>query len=107
VSSPLLKHVVPAALVSAVMLVLSSGVALAQAAVPGGREAGVSVPTAVHTGTNVALVIAAVVILAVVVGGVVYAIVAAGRQLDSASAAVGPTQLSADRSEAEHQRKAA
>jgi hypothetical protein len=106
-SSPLLKRVVPAALASAVMLMVWSGVALAQSVVPGGRDAGVGVPAAVHTGTNVALAIAAVVILAVVVGGVVYAIVAGGRQVDSASAAVGPTPLSADRSDAEHERKAA
>jgi chromate transport protein ChrA len=107
VSSPLVKRVAPAALLSAVVLVLSSGVALAQAAVPGGREAGVVVPIAVHTATNVALVIAAVAILAVVIGGVVYAVVAGGRQPDTASAAAGPTPLSADRGDEEHKRKAA
>jgi hypothetical protein len=48
-SSHLLKRMVPAALVSAVVVVLTLGVSIAQAAVTSGRDAGIGLPAASHS----------------------------------------------------------
>jgi hypothetical protein len=106
-SSHLLKHVVPSVFVSAVVVVLTLGVAIAQAAVPAGRGARINVPAAGHGATNVGFVIASVVILALALGGILYAVLADRRQLSPASAAGEPTRLPSDSSDAEHERKAA
>lgn len=108
VSSHLLKHVVPAALLSAVVVVLTLGVAVAQAA-PLVRGRGMPRGTlpAGHGGTSIGLVIAGVVLVAIAVGGAVYAIVADRRLLTPAVTASEPTSLPSDRTESEQKRKAA
>jgi hypothetical protein len=107
VNSHLLKLLAPAALLSAVVVALTVGVSLAQAATTSGRNAGFNVPAASHSGTNVGLAVLGFAILAVIIGGIAYAVYADRRELTSAIPAVEPSKLSGERSEADHQRKAA
>jgi hypothetical protein len=71
-----------------------------KAAVPAGRGAGIGVPAAGHSATNVGFVIASVVILALVLGGILYAVLADRQQLSPAIAADEPTRLPSDRRDA-------
>lgn len=90
-----------------VVVVLTLGVSIAQAAVTSGRGAGISVPAAGHSATNVGFVIASVVILAVVLGGILYAVLADRRQLSPAVAVGEPARLPSDRNQEKQERKAA
>jgi hypothetical protein len=103
VSSHPLKHMVPAALFSAVVIVLTVGVSAAQAALIRGRGAPAGTLPTGHGGTSVGLVITAVAIVAVIAAGIVYAIVVDRRELTPAGAAGEPTR----QREAEQERKAA
>ena len=106
-SSHPLKHMVPAALFSAVVIVLTVGVSAAQAALIRGRGAPAGTLPTGHGGASVWLVITAGVIVAVVAAGIVFAIVADRRQLTPAGAAGEPTRLVDNKREAEQERKAA
>ncbi len=115
-SSHLLKHAVPAALVSAAVIVLTVGVSVAQAALVRGRGAPAGALPAGHGGTSVGLVITGVAIAVVIAAGIVYAIVADRRKLASAESAGEPARtesageparLPGDTREAEQERKAA
>jgi len=107
VSSHPLKHMVPAALLSAALIVLTVGVSAAQAALVRGRGAPAGTLPSGHGGTSVGLVITGVVIVAVIAAGIVYAIVADRRQLTPAGAAAEPARLADNKREAEQERKAA
>ena len=107
-SSHLLGRLVPAALLSAVVVVLTLGVSAAQAAIVirgHGMPRG-ALPVG-HGGTSIGLVIVGIVVLAIVIGGTVYAIVTDRRLVTAATAAVEPTQLPSVRTEPEQKRKAA
>ena len=106
-SSHPLKHMVPAALLSAVVIVLMVGVSAAQAALIRGRGAPAGTLPTGHGGTSVGLVITAVAIVAVIAAGIVYAIVADRRELTPAEAVAEPTRLADSKREAEQERKAA
>jgi hypothetical protein len=106
-SSHPLRHMAPALPVSAVAVVLTLGVDIAQAAVTSGRDSGIGVPAAGTGATNVGFAVAGVVVLALVLGGLVYAVVADRRQLSPASTAAEPTRLPTDRNQEEQERKAA
>jgi hypothetical protein len=106
VRSHKLKLLVPAAIVSASLFVLTLGVAAAQAAASSGRTAGVDLPAAGRGATNVGVVAAGVVILAVVIGAIVYLVLADRRQPTPAAAAE-PATLHRDSSETGQDRKAA
>jgi hypothetical protein len=98
---------VPAALFSAVVLVLTVGVSAAQAALIRGRGAPAGTLPTGHGGTSVGIVITTVAIVAVVAAGIIYAIVADRRELTPVEAAGEPTRLADNRREAEQERKAA
>jgi hypothetical protein len=98
---------VPAALLSAVVIVLTVGVSAAQAALIRGRGAPAGALPTGHGGTSVGLAITAVAIVAVAAAGIVYAIVADRRQPTPAEAAGEPTRLADNRREAEQERRAA
>ena len=106
-SSHPLKHMVPAALFSAVVIALTVGVSAAQAALIRGRGAPAGTLPTGHGGTSVGLVITAVAIVAVIAAGIVYAIVVDRRELTPAGAAGEPTRLAENKREAEQERKAA
>ncbi len=114
-SSPRLKHMVPAALLCAVVIVLTVGATVAQAALVRGRGVSQGPPAALHTGTNVGIVIVSIALLAFVAALVVSAVVG-GRRADGASrpprrrrpaAAAGAAARCADETESEQARKAA
>jgi hypothetical protein len=99
----LLKHMVPAALLSAVVVVLTLGVSAAQAAVIHGR----GVLPLSHGGTSVGLVIVSIAIPAIVIGGIVYIVVAYRRQPTPAVSVGEPARLLGDMIAPEQERKAA
>jgi hypothetical protein len=109
VSSHLLKRMVPAAFLSAVVVVLAFGVSVAQAALIRGRGAPAGSLPSGHGGTSVWLAVTAAAILAVIVGGIVYAIRADSRQVASVAAEGEPTRLPEreGESEAQQERRAA
>jgi len=98
---------VPAVLFSAVVVVLTVGVSVAQAALVRGRGAPAGTLPTGHGGASVGLVITGVTIVAVIAAGIVYAIVADRRQLTPTGAAGEPTRLADNTREAEQERKAA
>ena len=105
-SSHLPKLVLPAALLSAVAVVLTLGVAAAQAAiVVRGRGVSATPVSLGHSGTNVGVVVAGVVALAIVVGGIFYVVLTDRRLVTPATAAAQPTPLPSI--ESEQKRKAA
>jgi hypothetical protein len=98
----------PAALLSAVAVVLTLGVTAAQAAiVVRGRGVSAGPVSLGHAGTSVGLVIVGVVVLAIVVAGAVYAIASDRRLVTPAAAALEPTPLPSAKTEPEQRRKAA
>jgi len=107
VSSHLLKRMVPAALLSAVVIVLTVGVSAAQAALIRGRGAPAGTLPTGHGGTGIGLVIAGVAILAVIIAGIVYAIVADRQPAVPVEAVTEPTRLPGGSKEDEQGRKAA
>jgi len=116
-SSPRLKHMVPAALLSAVVIVLTFGATAAQAALVRGRGVPHGPAPALHAGTNVGIVIVTVALLSFVAALVVSAVVTGRREDRRTSAADSgagrqtgePTRLPAAQAETESEqaRKAA
>ena len=86
-SSPRLKHMVPAALLCAVVIVLTFGATVAQAALVRGRGVSQGPLPALHTGTNAGIVIVTIALLAFVTALVVSAVVG-GRRADRRESAV-------------------
>jgi 4-hydroxybenzoate polyprenyltransferase len=108
VSSHLLKLTLPAALLSAAAVVLTLGVAAAQAAIVVRGRGITTTPVSLgHSGTNVGLVVGGIVALAIVVGGIAYAVLTDRRLVTPATAAVQPTPLPSAKIESEQKRKAA
>jgi hypothetical protein len=110
--SHLLKHTMPAALLSAVAIVLTLGVSAAQAALVRGRGAPRGAALTSHGGTSVGVIILSSVILALVVGLVIYAVVVSRRDRRERVVAVPagePARLpgAGDSAESERARKAA
>ena len=109
--SHLLKHSVPAAVLSAVGVVLTLGVSAAQAAVIRGRGAPRGAALVGHGGTSAGVAILSSVILAFVVGLVVWVVVASRRaaQQSTAVSAGEPARLpdAGDTTESEQARRAA
>ena len=107
-SSHLLKLTLPAALLSAAAVVLTLGVAAAQAAiVVRGRGITTGPVSLGHSGTSVGVVVAGLVALAIVLGGVAYAVFTDRRLVTPATVAAHPTPLPSAKIESEQTRKAA
>jgi hypothetical protein len=110
-TSHLLKQVVPAALLSAGVVVLTLGQSVAHAAVihVHGAPRGASLAFHGGGGTGVGFVILGSAILALIVAGVVYAIAADRREQAAAVSTGEPARLSgaANETDSEEERKAA
>ncbi len=106
-SSHLLKRMLPAAFLSAFVVVLTVGVSAAQAALIRGRGAPAGTLPSGHGGTSVWFAVTATAILVVVIGAIVYAIRADRRQVAMVVAAGEPTPLHGNDDETEQERRAA
>ncbi len=98
-----LKHMVPVGFLSAVAIMLTFGVAAAQAALIRGRGAVRGPAIVSHGPTSVGVVVLTSVILALVVALLIWAVVSGRRE--SAAAAGEPRRLPGRQSETEEERE--
>ena len=95
-----LQHRAPAAVLSAIVIVLTFGVGVAQAAVVHGRGAPRGPAIVSHGPTSAGVIVLTVAILALVAGLVVWAVVS-GRRESAAATAGEPARLPGGQSETE------